>query len=353
MTYLVLATSHAYRLERLKYVLTNVFPSDVTTFDADYVGIERLPLQLSEAVVELERREGVLHILRDTLSPQDKEALIRYRASRLTLDYDDSDDISLEALERLQSLARSIAYVKTKRGLHIIAQLQQPMTLEERLKLRRELDDDPARLGYDEELGQLGLHHLTDVLFDWKWWRDEPFLHEWKPIDHVPVYAKVRMRLPSLKLGGPDRFVAVEGRRDEAVITFHGFALSEAKAALESIIDNFWEYSVTQKEEDTLLDRFLEAASDICPAVIFNRSALTVREDDGVLYVYLQPEIAHIAGRLIGKQGANAKRMSQRLGVRFIRIIALQKPPNEADMLKGRLEALLARLVDTPVAGGG
>jgi hypothetical protein len=229
------------------------------------------------------------------------------------------------------------------------------MDLEERLKLRHEVGDDFSRLGDDQELGQLSLHHLTDILFDWKWWRDEPFLHEWKAVERVPLYAKVDMRLPSLKLGGPNRFVTVEGRRDEAVITFHGFALSEAKAALESIIDNFWEYSVTISREDTLLDRFLEAASDICPAVIFNRSAIMVREDDGVLYVYLQPEIAHIAGRLIGKQGANAKRISQRLGVRFIRVITLQptKPASEADVLKGRLEALLARLVDTPVSGGG
>jgi hypothetical protein len=225
---------------------------NLTLFKDDelrYIGFERLPFE-GEGYALLWFDSDCKHIERcrihsSVTMPADvREQLKRYRATRLTLDFDIEDDSRLARLFRearelrlaiavyeLRKLCEGVKAVKTLRGYHLVCQLPQGMEAWAKIQLRDRLGDDHDRILYDKTLLRAGFEEFTEVLFDYKWWQGESQIHEWRevPLSQLPVAVPVKhVKLPEdftiqLKRGSVT-FMTFEGQQ---YAVFRGYSPEE------------------------------------------------------------------------------------------------------------------------------
>jgi len=347
---LVLEVNKPYRASHIKYYFSNTFPQPLFP-NADYVGVEILPFK-GEGEVIIEINQGVATVTKNTVPDSVMLKLKEYRSSRLTIDID-TPYIPLDVLRKVYSISSTPHFVKTRSGYHIIIPLQKAMTFDEKIKVRRELGDDEERIKYDLELAKLNLHGLTEILFDYKWWSGETRFHKWRHvhIEEVSKLGKLPFKLPKMEvLHG---LVKIDGNK----VILEGFKVKDAERIFISIQDNLWEYAIRneKEEKETLEERLFSMVEQVYGVSFAMKLKMEIRmgfidiiSDGETLILYLKGDSQKLAGRLIGKQGANVKALSSKLGLK-VKILTEKevKPPerNEHEELRRRLENVLKTLV--------
>ncbi|MEM0381451.1 MAG: KH domain-containing protein [Nitrososphaerota archaeon] len=342
--------------KRAEEILLKAFPEwgkDGDEYLA-YVGYEELPLSLPpEAYVAATFNVGVKDVKAiSTVPPALAKTLEDYRSRQLTLDIDGKSDYAkAKLIDTLNSLSDFKLY-ETHRGYHVRAKLPKPLSLAEILEIRRKLGDDPSRLRIDEIYMRSGFgDFLTNLLFNEKYWRDRPNgpLHhtvetEVSPNSITVEYDwNVSLSLPSTLITTTKGVVKMERNR----IIFKGnFGYKEMQRTVASIEDNFWEYSVADRDKSDQSKDIKELVKDayrkISPSLSIIVDKCQISFGNGVIIIHVPDELSHMVGRLIGKQGVNVKAVSDELGVR-IKISQAGPPPEDVEM-KRRLQDLLRRV---------
>ncbi|MEM2050129.1 MAG: KH domain-containing protein [Thermoproteota archaeon] len=318
-----------------------------------FVGYEELPLSLppeAEGVVAAKFNidVGVKDVKAiSTVPPALAKTLEDYRSRQLTLDVDSkSDHAKAKLIDTLNSLSfQGIKLYETHRGYHVRASLPEPLPLEEIIKLRRELGDDPSRLSIDSVYLKHGLGFLTNLLFNEKYWCTKPndtlqgtIEKEINPGSITVEYdLTISCRLPSTSITTNKGTIKVEKDR----VIFNGnFGMQEMQRIAKSIEDNFWEYSVSGGED--VKKRLILAYGKISWRLASILEKCNVGICNGIVTIHVPSDLASHVGRLIGKQGANIRTVEAELGVR-IKISQAGPPPEDVEM-KRRLQDLLRRV---------
>lgn len=318
-----------------------------------YVGVERLPIDIGEGWFFFARPYKRWKEVKETLQfiesagSVDLRKLSEWKRWRLTVDYDGKDPVGwsfsvIEKLGNLKGLVKSFYIYRTPAGAHLRAELSQPMTFEEKMKLRRELGDDHLRLEHDEAFHRLGFEALADILFNEKTWDN---FGVWKSYSEEPLVvesAKLSFNIPmKLEIGD----VVIDG---DTIKFGRPIYAVDAYSIVRSIEDNLWEYkyTTTTRERAELKDMIIKAYSEISQSLSSIVSRCSISYDGGFIVIHIPKELSMYVGRLIGKQGTNVRYVEQKLGVRIR--ISQETPPPEDVQLKQRLQGLLR----TVLSGG-
>ncbi len=220
--------------------------------DMAYIGVEVLPFEgEGYAYIMFDRKLQSLKSF-STITAVSVENLKRYRAKRITIDIDNSEDyvagLAIYKLYKIYGI-RISRVVKTERGFHIVGESDDELPLISRLVIREELGDDASRLNYDKILISNGLGYLAEILFDYKWWRGEQNFHKWIdiPLDRIPVAIPVNdIRFPEgfriqLRKGFAEFATYTWFRNGQQMETylavFHGYSVEEAEKILRKVVE--------------------------------------------------------------------------------------------------------------------
>jgi hypothetical protein len=361
----------------LHYYFSNSLPSvPSSNTEYDYIGIEELPFEgEGELMLEMETKEiwegntykgkkVEQNILKNTIPEEILKALKVYRARRLTLDIDEDPVIDRyitpEILNEVYKRG-SPKFIRTLRGFHIIVDLNVPLHFEERISLRERLGDDGRRIRYDETLFGLGFEGLTDVLFDYKWWRGLKEFCKWQETNLINIKGTLSFSIPKMELQIGNRQIKIEG----SSVYITNIEPSRARWIVQSIDSNFWDYAkmlemrskplpkvAFTRDEKDVIDAFLSVLHEVDWKVwnllteYQSKGLVEFRLDYNVLNVILKDEAIGLAGRLIGKGGFKIKEIQAKLGMNVIVVNKeSSKAPSEQDVLKQRFEDLLKRLL--------
>ncbi|MEM2294161.1 MAG: KH domain-containing protein [Nitrososphaerota archaeon] len=321
-----------------------------------FVGYEGLPLSLPPEAegmyVAAKFRAGLREDVQlvSTVPSMFASVISHYRSQQLTLDFDEKSDYAranvIDVVNALSEKSINFKVYETYRGYHIRAQLPSPLPLEEIIKLRRELGDDPSRLSVDSVYLKHGCGFLTNLLFNEKYWRDSDRTDLQRTteveIDLGSITVEydwtISLILPSTSITTNKGTIKVEKKR----VIFNGnFGMQEMQRIVKSIEDNFWEYSFYLKQEQDVKTKLLLAYGRISPFLskVISKCEITVRPD--TVTIHVPDSLSTHVGRLIGKQGVNIRTVESELGIRIK--ISQTSPPEDVEM-KRRLQDLLRRV---------
>jgi len=374
--YLILEVKEAYKADKLHYYFSNSLPSIPSNTEYNYIGVEELPFEgEGELAVEMEIKEiwegneykgkkVEQNILKNTIPKEVLEKLKAYRSRRLTLDIDEDPVIDRyitpEILNEVYKRG-SPKFIRTLRGFHIIIDLNVPLDFEERISLRDKLGDDGQRIRYDKTLFELGFEGLTDVLFDYKWWKGEKEFHKWQETNLINIREALSFSIPKMELQIGNKQIKIEG----SSVYITNIEPSRARWIVQSIDSNFWDFAkmlefkskelpkvAFTRDEKDVIDAFLSVLHEVDWKVWHslieyqNKGLVEFRLDYNALNVVLKEDAISIAGRLIGKGGFKIKEIQAKLGMNVIVITTeKQKAPSDQEILKQKFEDLLKRLL--------
>lgn len=317
-----------------------------------YVGVEEIPIvHHNEYIIackfSLKGRDICGITITSSMPDYLQDDIKKYRFQFLTLDYDSSSPLSkMSILEALEEFPQAKLY-KTRRGYHIRCHLNENLSFDELLELRRRFNDDPSRIEIDEAYHEQGYDFLTNTLFNKKWWISEGEIHFYQeePIPPADISVEweeyIKIELPQLTLTTPKGTIHINGK----AIKFSGrFTRADIKRIIISIEDNLWEYGYysyasRQKDIKTAIAKAYAGISPILEQVV-SQSKISIK--DGKVIIHVPQHLSQYVGRLIGKAGMNIKAVESKLGIKIA--ISQESTPEEI-LMKQKLQELLKKLV--------
>jgi len=149
----------------------------------------------------------------------------------------------------------------------------------------------------------------------------------------------ISIRLPELKIETETLIIDI---KENKVIVEGDISKEEFQRLLQSIEDNFWEYQVAQRMNEGLKNMIAMEYFKISPSLGVIVRRCDIRQEGGVVVIYVPDELEGHVGRLIGKEGRNVKTVGERLSI-YSRIVQSNQP--EEVVMKRRLEELMRRLI--------
>lgn len=298
-----------------------------------YIGCEQLPVNIDECWIFFKggRRVELLEKHGETKL----NALATFKSNRITIDYDVYDIYYAvkwvsDVLDIIPDIPfENYVFLKTHRGAHLRGILTKSLSFDEKIELRKRLWDDEKRIIFDEYLFSLGFEGLTDLLFNFKCWKNGEYTEQPMFIDEVSI----EFELPKLEFENYTIF--------ERKIQFKkSVYIVDAVKTKKLVEKEYREFAERYRKEVHAKDNILKAYIDIGLGHVISKCEIKV--EDGKVTVKVPKCLSEYTGRLIGRNGANVKFAEERVGLP-ITIIPEYIP--ESFLLKNRLKNLYEKLV--------